>query len=315
MAYMCLGDGFSIISETIFENRFMHVAELRRMGARIDVSGNTAAVKGVAGLSGAPLMATDLRASASLVLAGLAARGPRRCCDLPSGSGVRVVGEQAVLPGGGHRPVKGIGGGSDALVRSGTAPYREAMNGRRLGSDDSAKVSAVVAEVIARVREGAMPALSEYTRRFDRFDPGKKGVRRPPKEIDAAWRGFPASLRASLAKAADRIEAFHRNQVDDGFTASLPVFALAQRVLPVSRAGVVRSGGKAAYPSTLLMNTLPARWRACPRWCRLLRSRRTASGLVLAAARVAECRRCTASEERRPSRRWPSGRSPSRGWR
>ncbi len=75
MAYMCLGDGFSIISETIFENRFMHVAELRRMGAKIDVSGNTAAVKGVPALSGAPLMATDLRASASLVLAGLAASG------------------------------------------------------------------------------------------------------------------------------------------------------------------------------------------------------------------------------------------------
>jgi UDP-N-acetylglucosamine 1-carboxyvinyltransferase len=72
---MCLGDGFSIVSETIFENRFMHVAELRRMGARIEVSGNTAAVKGVPGLSGAPLMATDLRASASLVLAGLAAAG------------------------------------------------------------------------------------------------------------------------------------------------------------------------------------------------------------------------------------------------
>ena len=75
MAYLCLGDGFSILKETIFENRFMHVAELRRMGARIDVSGNTAAVKGVPSLSGAPLMATDLRASASLVLAGLAAAG------------------------------------------------------------------------------------------------------------------------------------------------------------------------------------------------------------------------------------------------
>jgi len=75
MAYMCLGDGFSIVRETIFENRFMHVAELRRMGARIDVSGSTAAVKGVSSLSGAPLMATDLRASASLVLAGLAANG------------------------------------------------------------------------------------------------------------------------------------------------------------------------------------------------------------------------------------------------
>ena len=75
MAYMCLGDGFSIISETIFENRFMHVAELRRMGAGIDVSGSTAAIKGVPKLSGAPLMATDLRASASLVLAGLVATG------------------------------------------------------------------------------------------------------------------------------------------------------------------------------------------------------------------------------------------------
>jgi UDP-N-acetylglucosamine 1-carboxyvinyltransferase len=75
MAYMCLGDGFSVISETIFENRFMHVMELRRMGATIDVSGNIAAVKGMAVLSGAPLMATDLRASAGLVLAGLAAKG------------------------------------------------------------------------------------------------------------------------------------------------------------------------------------------------------------------------------------------------
>lgn len=75
MAYMCLGDGFSIIRETIFENRFMHVAELRRMGGEIEISGNTAAVKGVKALSGAPCMATDLRASASLVLAGLAASG------------------------------------------------------------------------------------------------------------------------------------------------------------------------------------------------------------------------------------------------
>ena len=75
MAYMCLGDGFSIISEAIFENRFMHVAELRRAGADIDIAGNTAAVKGQQKLSGAPLMATDLRASASLVLAGLAAEG------------------------------------------------------------------------------------------------------------------------------------------------------------------------------------------------------------------------------------------------
>jgi len=75
MAAMSLADGRSVISETIFENRFMHVLELNRMGADIKVEGNTAIVRGVAMLSGAPVMATDLRASVCLVLAGLAAEG------------------------------------------------------------------------------------------------------------------------------------------------------------------------------------------------------------------------------------------------
>jgi len=75
MALLTLAGGASVIVENIFENRFMHVAELRRMGADITVTGSTATVRGVKGLSGAPLMATDLRASASLVLAGLAASG------------------------------------------------------------------------------------------------------------------------------------------------------------------------------------------------------------------------------------------------
>jgi len=73
MALMCLADGASVISENIFENRFMHVAELLRFGADITIEGNTATVKGVRKLSGAPVMATDLRASACLILAGLAA--------------------------------------------------------------------------------------------------------------------------------------------------------------------------------------------------------------------------------------------------
>lgn len=75
MALMSIADGTSIIKETIFENRFMHVAELRRMGADIIVEGGTATVKGISKLKGAPLMATDLRASASLVVAALAAKG------------------------------------------------------------------------------------------------------------------------------------------------------------------------------------------------------------------------------------------------
>ncbi|OGW56067.1 MAG: UDP-N-acetylglucosamine 1-carboxyvinyltransferase [Nitrospirae bacterium RBG_13_43_8] len=75
MALMSIAEGTSIINETIFENRYMHVAELRRMGANITVEGFTATVKGVKKLKGAPLMATDLRASASLVVAALAAEG------------------------------------------------------------------------------------------------------------------------------------------------------------------------------------------------------------------------------------------------
>jgi len=75
MALMSVSQDTSIIQETIFENRFMHVSELRRMGADIQVSGNQAVVKGVSRLNGAPVMATDLRASASLVLAGLRAEG------------------------------------------------------------------------------------------------------------------------------------------------------------------------------------------------------------------------------------------------
>ncbi len=75
MAMMCLANGQSIITERIFENRFMHVSELKRMGADISIEGNTAIVRGRSTLQGAPVMATDLRASASLVLAGLAAEG------------------------------------------------------------------------------------------------------------------------------------------------------------------------------------------------------------------------------------------------
>jgi UDP-N-acetylglucosamine 1-carboxyvinyltransferase len=78
MALMCTAEGTSVLEEKIFENRFMHAPELMRMGARIDVQGGTARVTGVARLRGAPVMATDLRASVSLILAGLAAEGETR---------------------------------------------------------------------------------------------------------------------------------------------------------------------------------------------------------------------------------------------
>lgn len=75
MALMCTAEGTSVLEEKIFENRFMHAPELIRMGAQIDVQGGHATVTGVEGLKGAPVMATDLRASVSLILAGLAAEG------------------------------------------------------------------------------------------------------------------------------------------------------------------------------------------------------------------------------------------------
>jgi UDP-N-acetylglucosamine 1-carboxyvinyltransferase len=75
MALMCYVDGTSMVEETIFENRFMHAPELGRMGADIRLAGRTARIKGGEMLRGAPVMASDLRASASLVLAGLAAEG------------------------------------------------------------------------------------------------------------------------------------------------------------------------------------------------------------------------------------------------
>ena len=75
IALMCMANGTSEVRETIFENRFMHVQELTRLGARIDLKGDTAFVTGVNGLHGAQVMATDLRASVSLVIAGLAAQG------------------------------------------------------------------------------------------------------------------------------------------------------------------------------------------------------------------------------------------------
>jgi UDP-N-acetylglucosamine 1-carboxyvinyltransferase len=75
MALLTRANGRSVISETVFENRYMHAAELARMGAKIHLDGAEAMVIGVPELHGAPVMATDLRASASLILAGLAAKG------------------------------------------------------------------------------------------------------------------------------------------------------------------------------------------------------------------------------------------------
>jgi len=145
-------------------------------------------------------------------------------------------------------------------VKSGTAAFRKILaEGERRGDTESAKVHSVVAEVLARVREEGDDALVEFTRRFDRFDLRKRGAAVSRREIDAAWRRTPKAIRASLSLAVSRIESFHRHQVESGYTTGIPGALTGQRVLPVVRAGVYVPGGKAAYPSTLLMNTVPAK--------------------------------------------------------
>jgi len=82
MAFLSLVNGTSTVKETIFENRFMHVSQLRKMGANIETAGNKAVIKGVVKLKGTQVMATDLRAGAALVLAGLAAEGTTEISEI-----------------------------------------------------------------------------------------------------------------------------------------------------------------------------------------------------------------------------------------
>ena len=82
MSLLSVVEGVSIITETVFENRFMHVAELQRMGAHIKIDGRTAIVEGVAKLTGCQVKATDLRAGAAMILGGLVAEGETRISDV-----------------------------------------------------------------------------------------------------------------------------------------------------------------------------------------------------------------------------------------
>ena len=145
-------------------------------------------------------------------------------------------------------------------VRSGTAAFREVLSRASMrGAAEGAKVSAVVSEILGRVREEGDAALAEYTRRFDRFDPARKGFAVSAKEIDAAWARVSPALKKSLELAAERITGFHKCQLDRGYGISMPGITIGQRVHPVARAGIYVPGGKAAYPSTLLMNAIPAK--------------------------------------------------------
>ncbi len=143
---------------------------------------------------------------------------------------------------------------------AGSRDFRKALDAAaRRGEAESDRVRSVVAEVVSRVRAEGDGALAEYTLRFDRFDPRRRGFAVSRRESEAAWRRTPASLRETLSFAAARIEAFHGPQKESGYAAGPPGILTGQRVRPVDRAGIYVPGGKAAYPSTLLMNAIPAR--------------------------------------------------------
>ena len=177
-------------------------------------------------------------------------------------------------------------------VRSGTAAFRkELAAAEQRGGTSSGKVREIVAEILARIRQGGDDALAEYTLRFDRFDPRRKGFRLSRRAVDAGWKRTPKPLRASLEIAADRIDAFHRHQLDPGFTVRAGGAVTGQRVLPVARAGIYVPGGKAAYPSTLLMNAIPARVAGVPEiYAACAAPGGEVPDVVLAAARIAGIR-------------------------
>ena len=212
MAALSLADGRSVISETIFENRFMHVLELNRMGADVKVEGNSAIVRGVATLSGAPVMATDLRASVCLVLAGLGRRRrDRGVACLPPRSRLRADRREAVGVGCRHPSRQGaqrVGRCSSAYCPREIATSRSSSQRiRERGAGGSVQVETQARRIVDAVRRRGDRAVIEFTRRFD-------GVTLSPAQLrvsDAGdRRGAGRGAAGGAARAAPRGTAHRR---------------------------------------------------------------------------------------------------------
>ncbi len=221
MALMSVAEGSAMITETIFENRFMHALELMRLGADITIEGNNAVVRGVERLSGAPVMATDLRASVSLIVAGLAADNTteiHRVYHLDRGY-ERI---EEKLSRAWRRHSSGAGGDrmkhAIDIFRAGGPGFRRrlAAIAERAAAGDG-DVERAVRDIVDQVRRQGDRALVDATRRFDRVDVRGGHARcrsassRAPKR-----RSMPAARRA-LRLAARRIRDFHRRQVQRGW--------------------------------------------------------------------------------------------------
>ena len=156
---------------------------------------------------------------------------------------------------------------------------------REVAADVEAAVRGIVADVAARGDQ----ALMAYTRKFDRFDPDRAGLRVKPEEISAAHTACEGKALAALEFARDRIEFFHRRQLpqDDRFEDALGV-ELGSRWTAIEAVGLYVPGGTAAYPSSVLMNAVPAKVAGVPRIVMVVPAPDGAvSPLVLAAAKLA----------------------------
>jgi histidinol dehydrogenase len=155
--------------------------------------------------------------------------------------------------------------------------------------ETAADVEAAARAIVADVANRGDAALKDYTRKFDRFDPGQTALRVTAKEIGAAFNACRRTTLAALELARDRIETFHRRQLprDDRFEDALGV-ELGSRWTAVEAVGVYVPGGTAAYPSSVLMNAVPARVAGVPRIVMVVPAPGGAvSPLVLAAAKLA----------------------------
>ncbi len=125
---------------------------------------------------------------------------------------------------------------------------------------NGAGVDETVAAIVRAVREKGDRALFDFTRRFDGVKIDRRSVEVAKREVAAAWKEVPSRNLRTLRLAARRIAAFHRRQVEKswGYRDPLGIY-LGQRIAPLARVGVYVPGGKAAYPSTVLMNTIPAK--------------------------------------------------------
>ena len=256
-----------MVTERVFENRFMHVPELQRMGADITLAGRAAHVRGVARLSGAPVMATDLRASAGLVVAALAAEGEttiNRVYHIDRGY-ERI--EEKLRRLGADDPAGGLTDGrvnqprrSSPCSRRGTSGFerafaklvrrREEVPGRRrprrcAGSSTACARSATRSSArCTRKFDGASLRELEVEPRASSRRPARRSTR-PTARRSARPRCACATSTASASRRAGRC-------ARRAAACSARACARSQRV------GIYVPGGKAVYPSTVIMNAIPA---------------------------------------------------------